>query len=234
MAARLTKFERRFVAEYFATNMNGTRAALNVGASEKSAHVTAHRLLKRDKVKAAIQDHIAKLNERADIQSVEILARLKDRAYADVRELITMHRDCCRYCHGVDHQYQETPRERRERKKAHDELLSKTPSSQWGGLPQFDEMGGTGFDPRLPPNEDCPECHGRGVETVIMADMRNLSARAASIYQGVRKTANGFEVKMVSQEKALDRLAQINGLYNVNDGPNDGPVEVEVSGGLPD
>jgi Terminase small subunit len=47
--------ESRFIAEYVGDpNRSGTRAAIRAGYSDKSAHVQSTRLLRRDKVRAAI------------------------------------------------------------------------------------------------------------------------------------------------------------------------------------
>jgi phage terminase small subunit len=53
---------KRFCQEYM-NDSNGTQAAIRAGYSAKSAHVSASRLLCRDKVKARIAELRRKLQE---------------------------------------------------------------------------------------------------------------------------------------------------------------------------
>lgn len=66
----------RFAKEY-TVDLNGTQAAIRAGYSEKSAHVTACRLLKDAKVQAAIQKEIAKRSQRTEITQDFVLNGLK-------------------------------------------------------------------------------------------------------------------------------------------------------------
>lgn len=52
--------QKRFVAWYVATGGNGTQAAIHSGYSPKSARVTASKLLRKDEIKAAIEEELAK------------------------------------------------------------------------------------------------------------------------------------------------------------------------------
>ena len=62
---------------------------------------------------------------------------------------------------GAGLRAQRTPEERR---RAHREWLALLAAKRKGK--RFDEEGGVGFDPRSLPNQDCPECHGRGVPSL--------------------------------------------------------------------
>ncbi len=69
--------EERFVEEH-AKEPNGTQAAINAGYSARSAHVQATRLLKKDKIRQAI-DRLRALSERAvQITMENIIERLRN------------------------------------------------------------------------------------------------------------------------------------------------------------
>lgn len=133
------------------------------------------------------------------------LARI---AFADVRELAGVHRDCCRHCWGKGFRRLRTPHEREVDHRAWMAL----PASKRRGK-KFDEEGGVGYDPRRLPNPDCPECHGRGEAWVYVADTRMLSPDGAALFGGAKQGDKGIEIKPRDQEMATDRLARIMGAY---------------------
>jgi phage terminase small subunit len=216
----LTAKEQRFCEEY-PVDWNATAAAKRAGYAHQAAYKTGSDLLKKPQVQAHIEAVKKKLRENAEINAGLILNELRDRIVADPRDLIELRRDCCRFCYGKDHRYQETPAERRARHDAHQALLKVTPQKEWPKLPAFDDMGGTGFNPKKPPLEDCPECWGDGVEKVIAKDTRYLSPAAAKLYRGVKVTNQGLEVKMSDDFKALDKAGLNLGLWK-NDGGGSG------------
>lgn len=77
------------------------------------------------------------------------------------------------------------------------------------GIPipgQPTDDGGYGFNKTAMPHPDCPECMGEGVETVHLADTRE--ALSHPLYQGVKQTKDGIEVKIADRAKALDQVAR--------------------------
>jgi phage terminase small subunit len=56
-AQALTPKQERFVEAYLANNGNGTQAAIAAGYGQKSAHVTASRLIRLPKVRNALIEH---------------------------------------------------------------------------------------------------------------------------------------------------------------------------------
>lgn len=80
---------------------------------------------------------------------------------------------------------------------------------------EFDPQGGTGYDPRKDPSMDCRECFGQGEEFVFPKDTRDLSPAAKLLYAGVKKTEKGFEIKMQSQQVALENVAKHLGMFTV-------------------
>ncbi len=219
-----TPLQQAFIEEY-PIDRNGTKAVVRAGGSANGASVTATRWLRNPSIKAEIEKRLAKAAEDAEMTQMEVLRALKQRATADVRQLCEMRNDCCRFCYGANHQYQETPEEYRRRKKTHDDILRKTPQAQWALVEPFEEGGGKGYDPRKPPVEDCPECWGRGVETILFKDARTYGAGAVAIFEGVKRTKEGLEIKTADRTRAVTLLAQYHKLIGTRPSDEDDPAK---------
>jgi hypothetical protein len=77
---------------------------------------------------------------------------------------------------------------------------------------EFPMRGGIGFNPYRDPHPACPECFGKGRGFEVFKDTRNLSPGAARLYDGVKKTKDGLEIKVRNREKSLDLAAQFSGV----------------------
>jgi phage terminase small subunit len=208
-----------FVREY-PKDWNGTQAAIRAGYSEATACEQASRLLSKANVRAAIDRRISQIAALAEVDAAMLTRELLDGATADPRELVSVHRDCCRWCHGIENLYQWTAGEYR---LALDTALR-------DGKPAPEMQGGFGFDCTLEPLPNCPECRGRGVESVIVADTRKLSGKAAKLYAGAVATKDGIKVLVREQTAALDRLCRIAGLYvdkKEISGPGGGAIQLQ-------
>lgn len=201
-----------FVQEYLRHNFNGTKAAIAVGYSPISARVKASELLATPEVQALLDVAIAERAERVKIDADDVLKRMHAVATADARELTEIYHCCCRYCWGKDNQYQFTPREMADAKREH-QLAEIEAASEEKKLAPFDEAGGTGFDPRRDPNQQCPECFGRGEEVVVFKDTRDLSPSAKLLYAGVKTTQHGMEIKTHDQMSMLVNVGKHLGMF---------------------
>ena len=77
----MTPKQARFVEEYL-IDRNGTQAAIRAGYSERSAEVTASRLLRNDKVAAAIRKATEKRSERVELKADDVIRGLLQEAKA--------------------------------------------------------------------------------------------------------------------------------------------------------
>lgn len=84
----LNEKQRRFVAEYL-KDLNATQAAIRAGYAAGSAHTTASRMLKNDKVAEAIADAMEKRGKRVEITQDAVLRELAKIAFADLRNVMT-------------------------------------------------------------------------------------------------------------------------------------------------
>lgn len=207
-----------FCSEYL-KDRNATQAAMRAGYSERTAKEQGYRLLTNVHIKARINKLSREHAQKLKIEAADVLQRLWEKATADVNELVRVERRCCRYCWGIDHEYQwKSPREFREAFDAEikrmfgtddlDNLIEVGRKIDAGeripGLPT--DAGGDGFDCTADLNPDCPECCGEGVEHVVVADTRE--ALSHPLYEGVKQTQHGIEVKIADRAKALEQVAR--------------------------
>lgn len=212
----------RFVEEY-PIDFNATEAAKRAGYSQKTSYAQGHRLLKDAEISVAIAKRAKAKTDEANVTQADILKMLSDRARASISALTEVHRDSCRFCYGKDHRWQETPAERRSRQDQYDAVAKVCSPKEREALPPFDDLGGVGFDPRKPPNEDCPECFGRGEETVLIKDTRRLTPGEKLAFSGAKRTKEGIEVKATDPFKAIDLLGKYHRLWT--DGGSGAPTE---------
>jgi phage terminase small subunit len=82
----LSPKRERFCQEYI-IDLNGKQAAIRSGYSEKSAEVTASRLLSDVKVKARIAQLMAERAKRCEVKQDDVIAELKRLGFSDMRNL---------------------------------------------------------------------------------------------------------------------------------------------------
>lgn len=152
----------------------------------------ACRVGNRPRVAARVRE----LQEAAATSMVFSKQRLAEflwrRILADRGQLINHRRTCCRHCWGDDNAYQWK-----------DELEYANACVQAANamqaMPSAD--GGFGYDPHREPNAECSQgnCLGDGIGKTVIQDTRLLTGDAALIYEGVKETAQGIEIKMADR-----------------------------------
>jgi len=197
----LTAKQQAFVDEYL-VDLNATQAAIRAGYNPNTAKVIASENLSKPAIAEAIAKRQADRLQRVEVSQDDVIRVLVDMLAADANELVEHRRHCCRFCWGDGHRYQYTANEMEKEQAA------------WLAETAFDERGGIGYDERLAPNADCPECFGDGVSKTIVKDTRNLSPSARALYAGVKQTKDGLEVKMQSKEGYLQLLMRHAGMLN--------------------
>lgn len=200
--AKLTPKQQRFVDEYL-IDLNATQAAIRAGYSPKSAGRFAQELLLKTHIAQAIEQAKAERSERTKITQDEVLKMWHDLATVDYNEISQLLNVNCRYCWGIDHEYQYTPKEwQRVCESADKEQASRPP------------FGGDDFNHKRAPNPNCPECGGLGNATIHLHDTDRLSPQAKLAYQGAKAGKFGIEVLTTDRMKALDNIARHLGMFN--------------------
>jgi phage terminase small subunit len=177
----------------------------------------ASELLQNPEIVAYLQEMKDDAAYVAQLNVAWILKRYMMIATADPNELIESRNVCCRYCHGIDHNYQWV-----DEKEWIDELtavlafnadienLSSSKRPPFRPVPTSD--GGFGFWGTNGPHSECPKCFGKGTLDIHVHDSRKLKGSAKLLYAGIKTTASGVEVKMRDQDGALAKLAEFMGL----------------------
>lgn len=221
---------------------NPRAAALRAGFKNPEYGRT---LMENARIMSAIEARMAGRADRVVVGQDFVLRRWFQLATADARELVGIWFVPCRHCWGIDHSYQYTDLELRDAIAAHRYEMLKLPLDQ---RRDFDERGGGGYTinrepcrgedwterevrrheamgrepPELEPTagHSCPACFGDGTMRPWIADTRNLSPSAATLYNGYKITKDGsLQVMMRDRSHAEDMLAQHLGMLvqrNVN------------------
>lgn len=209
----LTPTEERFVEEYL-IDLNGTQAYMRAYPTAKatSARVQACRLLADPNIADAIAAAKAARSKATAITSEEALQHVWGIATADTRELVEYRVGCCRHCWGEGYRYQRTAgefeRDEAELAKANEKAVESNKT-----VLTFDPKGGIGFDKRIQPNQECPECFGEGIGRTVFKDTAKLSPGAAALYAGVKETKDGLQVLTHNKGEALEKVFKHLGLY---------------------
>lgn len=83
---KLSPKQTRFVKEYV-VDLNGTKAAIRAGYSEKTARHQATRLLSKAHIQAAITDEQAKLTRKIEVTAERVVAEYAKIAFSDIRDI---------------------------------------------------------------------------------------------------------------------------------------------------
>lgn len=197
--------ERRFAQQYL-IDLSPEGAATRAGLVAEAGR----ELLRQANVQDQIARERASRSRRTQLYADDVLARWWMLATADPREIVSIRRNACRYCHGFDHRYQFTKNELERAQSVHRREMMKLPDSQ--RVP-FDDHGGDGYDPRKKPVEDCPECFGDGELVIYVADSDTYSPAAVALFNGVKVSRDGsIEVKLRDRTEALNKVAGFLGL----------------------
>jgi hypothetical protein len=202
----LTEIEERFLRIWSLRYSSPAKCAIEAGYPAVMSGKIANHLLALPHVqrRLAIIEH--ELSQEAQIDRAEIFKEVLNRHLRIVRAHATeqVHIPPCRYCWGKNNQYQRTYAEFEEQFNAH--VLKKTTKNS---VP-FDEKGGSGYDEALPPNHDCPNCHGRGGKPIVVVqDSRFFTPEQKEAIEGVEETKYGIRIKKFSKADSLAVLSDI-------------------------
>jgi phage terminase small subunit len=186
--------------------------------TSKSAWEAGSRLQSQSKVSARIDETRKLLAEKSEadfgITAQAVIAQWWKIASADAADITQVRHYNCRHCHGFDNEFQ----------------WKNEAEFKASQAPNKDDFGGYGFRMTGDPAEDCPRCEGLGVESIWLEDTRNLNDKAAALYDGVKQTRNGIEIKTVDRNAALANIAKALGMFteNVNHRSPDGSMTPTV------
>jgi phage terminase small subunit len=216
----LSDRQLNFVREYV-KDFNGASAYRRAGYSTGGADSGASMLLSKPEVQQAVEAQKAIVAAAAGLTAATILQEWTSLAFADARKITHTRVSCCPCCYGIDHKRQWT---RNEYQSALDKALSANKP-----IPEIE--GGIGYDKKLKPNPECPECSGDGVARAWVCDMRDLDPVTARLIVSVKQTKDGVEVKLRDQDAPLQYLAKYMGMLIERRelaGPGGGPIPLQA------
>ena len=221
---QLSAFDAHVLTEFMRNGMKAREAMLACGTPEAGAHTAAYRVFHKPEVMGALNHLLVERRKRVDIELDEVVNYHYAMANADPLEFPNpVVWRCCRYCWGIDNQYQFTQAELRNAYQKHSTRYAKLSAEK---RPLFDEEGGVGFDCRRDPQRgpewggrsndgrSCPECNGKGVQVVEEVDLSKLSRGARLIFDGVKVNPNGVvEYKFNgNRSRGMEEVAKLLGL----------------------
>lgn len=218
VVCKLTEKQLAFV-EHYVRHRNATQAYDHAydarGGSYETRRDAGSLLLRRPHIQAAIAERQKLATQESCADVGWLLGRFLAIATADPRELIGLKVGCCRYCHGEGHGYQWREREYMEAV-AKVEQLARLEPHRAAALEWPDIGGGFGFNATLEPVQDCPQCHGEGLERFVPRDTDKLSDEAVLLYGGVKVKKDGYEIIIADRGKALELAGRIMGAFTDN------------------
>ncbi len=193
--------KQQLFADYYLVDLNATQAAIKAGYSARSAEQIGSATLLKYEVASYIAKRRSEKSALITVDRAMVLNRWSELAFRDPSDLVETKLGACRWCYGINHQYQWTQGEWQMRcDDAADQAL-KNGADEFEALP--DPAGGFGYTPKRDPHPDCPECFGEGVPRVKVGN-----SRGNPLYAGAKRTKDGIEVKIHDQMAALTNIAK--------------------------
>ncbi|RZG74744.1 terminase small subunit [Acinetobacter sp. WCHAc060025] len=203
---------RERLAQEYLKCLNIAKSGELAGYADKS---TSWRAWSHPEVQERINFLKAERAKELHIEQVDVLSRLWSVATADPRELVKHKVVNCRFCWGVDHQYQW--RDEEEFETAMQQAIAEEKAIQQD-MPEYQatyptDDGGYGFKRTKPPHPECIKCDGEGKGYIHIEDTSTLSESARLLYAGAKQTKEGVEIKMHDQMTALKLVGQHIGMF---------------------
>lgn len=169
---------------------------------------TQQRAYDRKKAIRSFGDHAVRKHQQ-EYEQRRVRQAAYDIATADPTQIVSVRRCNCRWCWGLNHEYQRTDWELN---RDLDRFLAANRKDT--NAQTFPQMGGGGFVKWGDPNPDCPICQGMGEEIGHIRDFRKLSTRERNLIAGVKFGKNGTveEIRFHSKLDAIAQFAKIDGM----------------------
>lgn len=223
----LTDRQEIFVREYM-IDWNATQAAIRAGYSPAGAGKRGWELLQNPQVLARIKALANARAKRLGIEADDLTRLWAAMLEADVNEFVSLEKCCCEYCYGKDFTYQHTPSTlKKEQDRWERTRLQKVKAGMDDPGP-FPPYTNGWYDPRKPPNPECPNCHGHGTVMRRLRDTRELSPAARALFMGVEEFQGDLNIKIVNKEKIHEWLAKSIGVWK------DKEKEIETKSAIPE
>lgn len=234
---KLTAKREKFVQLLFSgqSQTDAYIACYNVRSdiSRQRIGVAACGLAKHPDIVARLEELKQAVQKEVVMEAADVVRHLIEIATADPNELTQYRRVNCRHCHGINHAYQwkhrgEFTQAMDKWSEAEEEFTRRNPQKRYK-VPEPNDKGGYGFRSNAELNPECPACEGEGIDELHIADTRKLSPAARRLYAGAKRTKNGVEIMMRSQDNALKLLGDRYGLFKTVIDSNNTNVNANIN-----
>lgn len=214
----LTPKQRVFTLAYL-EDYNATDAARKAGYAHPNTQ--GPRMLVNVGISTAITAGQRKIENNLMITAEKIRWYWWTLGTASLADLVEVMNVCCRYCHGIGHEYQWKCEAEFRRERAL-EVLKLYPADQALQVIRAGDSlnplvpvnaGGYGYRKMNTPHPDCPWCGGLGETVVQTKDSMNWSKAGTLLCNGVKMTAHGPVISIQNRLKALHDLARSMGMF---------------------
>jgi phage terminase small subunit len=189
--------------------------------NRNALRASAFNIANHPKVRARVAVLQAASAERAVTTNAELMAALEELVDVDPAEIVAVVVSPCRFCHGINHEYQwATP----------DEHALACAKSIHRGEPAPNDVGGFGFTLDREPHGECPQCHGAGDARVHFSNTAAASRGARRLVRGVELFPDGRLKRLHLHDQAALRVE----LHKLRGMVVDRSLNVNVNTSAPD
>lgn len=203
-------------AREFMADFNPVASALRAGYTEETATSKGSAMVAKPAFQAAVAHQMRARLERMGREADELIRFHLEIIDFDPNDVCELRIHACKYCWGVDHAMQHDPeswKKEREKFQKRWEKLSESEQRVLGDFPVTPPDGW--YEAKRGPNDDCPQCHGVGIEVVKWKDTRLMSPNLRRLFGGIKMNKEGLEVVMLQKSASLQTLSSHHGLNKV-------------------
>lgn len=221
--------ERAFVSAWLRTRSAGKAWKVafdprdNHPKTDEALEKLGAEILASPRVSAMIDEKLCAAAKTLEVDAQRLILEWWDVATASPADMVQVRIHNCRYCHGIDHNYQWTGEAEWLRACVRVEMENEGRRSK---RPMPSNAGGYGFRFTAQPSDSCPSCSGAGDPVLWLKDTRDYTDQERLLFDGVKQTKEGVEVKFRDRDAALQNIARILGLMTpVKDGKDVSPLD---------
>ncbi|HEY4530888.1 MAG TPA: terminase small subunit [Luteimonas sp.] len=211
LTAQQALHAREFMADY-----NPFQSAIRAGYSEATAKSKSSEMVSAPKFQSAVAYLMRSRLEKMGRDADELVAFHLQIIDFDPNTVCELRVHACKYCWGVDHAMQHDPQSWQKEREKFEKRWQKMSESEQKLVGEFPAVPPDGwYEAKRGPNDDCPQCHGVGIEVVKWKDTRQMPPNIRRMFGGIKMNKEGLEVVMLQKAASLATLSSHLGLNKV-------------------
>jgi hypothetical protein len=209
----VSKREENFLRHWVTSYGSPMESAIAAGYLAPVARQRAYDLLAQPRIQRRLAEIEREMMVGTNIDAENLFREIvaTNLRLARARVPVQVWNPPCRFCYGINHEYQRTYAEFEADFDAHirKPLKLNRHTGKPYRIPLFDPKGGDGYDETLPPHPECPQCKGDGDTkhpVVRYKDSRFFTAEERELFQGAEMTKHGVKTLWKDQAQARNFL----------------------------